>query len=343
MHRIAATASLLLLAALPLRAQQPSQFGEKVDVNVVLIDAVVTDSKGHQILGLGKDDFIVKENGTPQQIESVDYFTNRRLLTAREQDAPFKVERVRDDRYFIFFFDKPQEAQLFDRVRLARDAALKFVDNDMLPGDRVAIVGHDVRLKVYSDFTSDKATLHKALDDVMFFSNGLKESTLVPDTKKMVDKTGTVFEALTVLGDSLHAIKARKNLVLFSAGIVAHDEDVRGGLLVSRSRYYDPMIHALNASNVTVYTVNLQADTPETPLFHQNLETLAHDTNGEYFRHNVTFANLVHRIEETNNGYYLITYTAQKPRGSKGYQKVAVALKNPEFRIKAREGYTYGE
>src|SRR4051794_39475415 len=100
-------AVFLAMLALPLMAQQTPKFGENVEVNLVLVDAVVTDGGGHQILGLDKTDFIVTENGVPQPIESVEYFTNRKLLNAPESSAPFKVERVREERYFVFFFDKP--------------------------------------------------------------------------------------------------------------------------------------------------------------------------------------------------------------------------------------------
>src|SRR4051794_3665652 len=91
---------LLFVAAVPLAAQQQTEpFKEKVDVNLVLLDAVVTDNRGNQILGLGKDDFVVRENGVPQAVESVDYFTNRKLLDAPEKSARFNVERVHDERY----------------------------------------------------------------------------------------------------------------------------------------------------------------------------------------------------------------------------------------------------
>ncbi len=77
-----------LLVATPLLAQQaqqnPPALVEKVDVNLVQLDAIVTDARGNQMLGLGKDDFVVRENGTPQTVDSVDYFTNRRLLNAPE-------------------------------------------------------------------------------------------------------------------------------------------------------------------------------------------------------------------------------------------------------------------
>jgi hypothetical protein len=91
MKRIAIIVALLALA-LPGFAQQ---FEEKIDVNAVLLDVIVTDNKGNQILGLSKDDFVVKENGVAQEVDSVDYFTNRKLLDAREESAPFKVEQVR--------------------------------------------------------------------------------------------------------------------------------------------------------------------------------------------------------------------------------------------------------
>ena len=86
--------TLLVLTSLSLSAQQPS-LSERVDVNAVLLDVIVTDRSGHQILGLTKDDFIVKEKGVRQTIDSVDYLTSRRLVDSREEKLPFDIERVR--------------------------------------------------------------------------------------------------------------------------------------------------------------------------------------------------------------------------------------------------------
>jgi len=339
------------LLAVPLLAQNQPKFGEKLEVNAVLVDAVVTDHTGHQILGLDKNDFIVRENGVPQQIESIDYFTNRRLLTAPEQQAAFKVERVREERYFIFFFDKPASgSDYFDRLRLARQAVKNFVTTEMLPSDRVAIVGDDVRLKVYSDFTSDKNQLFAALDDSTRYGRGLmNRAGCGPDSimanidiDTMVNHTGTVMEALRVLGDAVRPIHARKNLLIFSPGILEIGETVQHGLIMNTSRYYDPMIRALNTANVSVYGMNLNDPSPnEPPFVHQNLERIARDTSGDYYRNVVGFDSIVKRIENQNNGYYLITYYAHHPRGAGGYQKIDVSLKNPEFRVKAREGYAF--
>lgn len=329
---------------------QPAPFGEKVEVNAVLIDAVVTDSHGDQILGLDKNDFVVSEDGVPQTLDSMDYFTKRRLLNSTEANAPFKVEQVHEQRYFVFFFDKPEGAMLFNRISLARAAVNNFLTNEMTGSDQVAIVGHDVRLKVYSDFTSDKNQLRHALDDVARFGLGLTNPPPAGDSPSilrnidrhaMMSETGTTYEALTELADALQPIRARKNLVLFSPGIREPGELVRDGMLLNQSRYYEPMIEALNEANVTVYAMNLFQNAPSAPMFHQTLESLTAETNGEYFRYATNFAGPMKQVDKASAGYYLLTYRTNKT--GRGYQKVTVSIRNhPEFHVIARAGYTYG-
>jgi VWFA-related protein len=333
------------LVALSAFGQNQPRFGENLDVNLVVLDAIVIDSHGNQILGLDKNDFVVQENGVAQPVESVEYFTNRTLLNAPEEKAPFKVERTHEERHYVFFFDKPQEQQLWDRLSRARKAAKDFV-NAMKPGDQIAVAGHDVRLKVYSDFTSDKAQLLRAIDDVSGTPRGLTSGTgpimNSIDGNRLIGDTGTVYEALDLLGDALRGIRARKNLILFSPGIVDISQDVHNGMVMNESRYYKPMIESLNASNVSVYALNLQEEFVDEPYVHQTLERITSDTNGTYYRHVVAFAPILKKIEQQTNGYYVITYYAHHLRGTNGFQKVNVALKNPELRVKARTGYAFG-
>lgn len=348
----ALTLIVMILAALPVAAQEVPPLGERVEVNAVLIDAVVTDSKGNQILGLNPDDFVLTENGAPQAVDSVDYFTTRRLLTGPEEQAPFKVEQVHEERYLIFFLDKPTEGGLFDKLAQVRRAVMEFIKGDMGKKDLVAIVGHDVRLKIYSDFTSDKKQLERALEDSIHFSKGVTKPASPEGTpsilrnvdfNRVMDRTGRVYDAIRVLADAVRPIRARKNLVLFSAGIHEPGEEVRGGMLFNSSRYYQPMIEALQSANVSVYAANLMLeDAPVDPVFHQTLERIAQETNGEYFRQIVTFRPLIKQVEKASGGYYLLTYRPQK-RPARGFQKVAVAIRNhPELRVKARPGYLYG-
>ena len=352
MKRFTLAVALVVLAMPAFAQQQP--FNEQIDVSAVLLDVIVTDRDGNQILGLGKDDFIVEENGVQQSVDSVDYFTNRTLLESRESQAPFKVETVREDRYFVFFFDKPQDpSALFGELSLARLAVQKFLRNDLKEKDRVAIAGHDVRLKVYSDFTTDPKQIERALDEALKFGRGLTETNAAPgdvsilraiDDDRMMSETGTVYAALDVLADSLRGIAARKNLVLFSPGIRDRNETISNGMILSRSRDLDPALESLNAANVSVYGVQLQrnASAASEMVLHQRLGEISESTGGRYFRINTNFENAVESVEQTNSGYYLVTYRSRHPKGSRGFQDVKVSVRNPEFRVVARSGYQYG-
>jgi VWFA-related protein len=340
-----------ILAAAPLFAQQPpAPIGERVDVNAVLIDAVVTDKTGNQVLGLDKDDFIVTENGVPQSVETVDFYTNRRLLTSTESNAPFKVERVHEERYIIIFFDKPDIGITAD-LNLARVQIQKFLADEMRPEDRVAVVGHDARLKVFTDFTSDKQQVKRALDAALTYTRGVmtapntNEPSIVKNVgaKRMMDETGSVLDAIAALADAVRPIRGRKDLLLFSYGIVDHDESVVNGLIMDRSRRVDPMLRALNRANVTVYAVNLSSNTNDPSYVHQRLGEIADATNGEYFRNHISFATPLKQYEKRSAGYYLLTYTSHHARGESGFQKVEVKAKNPDFKVHARAGYSYGE
>lgn len=342
---------LALPAALAAQTDTPKT-SETIDVNVVTIDATVTDRDGNAILGLEPSDFIVEEEGRQVEVESADYFTNLRLLDRNEKNAPFRVERVREERYFVFFLDK-EGSETFNDFRSEllniRQALRDFVEESMLPTDRILIAGFDTRLKLYSDFTSDKKELRRALDDAVTFSNGLTEpppdaagdSVLARiDTKRMRDHTGTTLEAMEVLAEALRSIRGRKVLTLFSAGI-GEPSRFNPMFIDNISAEYDPALHALQTANVTVYTVNLLRHQTGPRTREEVLTRLAGDTGGSYHRNVVSFATPLKLIDRQNSGYYLLTYTMRHKPGEHGFQKVAVRTKNPEFRVTARAGYEY--
>jgi hypothetical protein len=125
-------------------------------------------------------------------------------------------------------------------------------------------------------------------------------------------------------------------------GIHEPGEEIRGGMVVSPSRYYEPMIRALNRADVAVYPVSLLEDSSDVPFVHQTLERIASETNGRYFRFNTSFGPALRQIDKLSTGYYLISYYT-KPKSGQGFQKVDVAVKNREFRVRARQGYSYGD
>lgn len=347
MKKTLITLALSVAAALPLSAQDEPRFQEKVDVNLVQLDVTVTDKKGNQILGLEKSDFVVTENGQPVEIDSLDYFTNRRLLDAPENQAAFKVERVRDERWFLIMFhtipDPQFRSALQSDIQMARRAAIEFVKNEILEQDRVAIVGYDIRLKIYSDFTSDRQALLEAIDEVVTFSNGISKTPDSPvengilaniDMNEVIMKTGRVYDGIRILADAVDPIQARKVMVLFSPGI-GEASDFNRQIPENDKVWFDPMMQSIQRANITVYPMHLLRNVR----YHAaeaNLVTLANETGGEYYRQATSFEMPMKLVENENNGYYLLNYYVE-PSGSDKPVKLEVKLKNPEFEVKARK------
>jgi VWFA-related protein len=350
MKRFFAVVAVLLTSFAAAAQEQP--YEERIDVSAVLLDVTVTDSRGNQILGLDIDDFVVTEDGVRQQIDSVDYFTNRRLLTSPESKAAFKVERVREERYFILFFDKLLDASnstYRSDLLNVRDAAIRFVSENIFPEDKVAVAGFDARLKIYADFTSDREVLVAAIRDaIKTGARGLTEPPATADGSPSIlagiDRSrlmgsGRIYDALRLLADAVQPITGRKAMMLFSSGI-GDAVSMSSPLPASEDRRYQPMIAALNRANVSVYSIRMIRGAE----FHAGehvLSRIADETGGEYFRQIIDFGTPLRAAEKENSGYYLLTYRSSKRHGESGYQKVDVKLRNPEFRVKAREGYAY--
>jgi len=140
--------------------QTPFTF--KVPVDVIVVNATVTDSKGKPVLNLAADDFKVFEDGKPQTIHTftLETYKATQSLEAAGQKPPAEVRR--DD---VPNFTQPRLFSLvIDDVASAREylystteAARKFVEQDLGPADQVAIFAASGRAQ--HPFTNDKQLL----------------------------------------------------------------------------------------------------------------------------------------------------------------------------------------
>ncbi len=266
------------------------------------------------------------------------------------------------DRYFVIFFhdDRAANPALFTRYTM--DAARytsKWVREELLPNDHVAVVSFDSQLKVWQDFTRDKGAVEAAIANVL---KGGKDpgtqwpsripgeeitgpSLLVnlPQGKELRKASRKIYDALRLVADATTTVVGRKNMVFISWGFGETDD--YGGWYPD-PRYYPNMIQALNDENVAVYSIDLISTTAQGSILdrgiNQSLSLLSDDTGGRYYFSFDTFASPLREVNEENNGYYMLSFTTQFPEGDEGYREVKVETVNPEFRVRARKGYRYG-
>jgi VWFA-related protein len=356
---LAIAAAVSLAPAMPAQAPPEAKFGEKINVHEVLLDVLVTDAKGHVIVGLGPDDFVVKEDGKPVSITGVSFYSNRSLAEPAAVAAKkgIKAAEAPEDRYFVLFFDDQRSnaadapellSQQMQAVQRTRD----WVSRELTPHDWVAVVSYDQKLKVQQDFTHDRKALAAAVSDAMKGTDhesnwpsrvpqggGPSLIAGLPRGLALRDKTATIYDAMDVLAEAAGKITGRKNLLLFSNGF---GQINNFGQYTPDERYYPPMVHTLNDNNVAVYPIDLVPEGTQHTLT-DAMNQLASDTGGRYFFNFTNFITPLKQVAQENSGYYLLSYGTEKPAGRAGYQEVQVQTTNPDFKVRARKGYEYGK
>lgn len=359
-----ATILALVIAWPPgLAAQEPTEtFTDRVDVAEVVLDVLVKNKEGHVILGLGPDDFLVEENGSPVDLESATFYSNRVLLDEAASRGELRVpkEEIPVDRYFILFFhDDPGAAPLVHRERqIAARQARDWVKTRLTPpNDYVAIVRYTKKLLIHQDFTSDIEEILDALDDVarstdpggnwpsrIEAEDGPSLRRHLPQGAELRDETTRIYSALEVLARAAGHIVGRKNLVLYSIGF---GEIESPGFIVPDRRYYADTYRTLNDNNVAVYGVSMLRSTrvssPAEASYDSALTALSSDTGGRHYRNFVNYEVPLAEIVDDNTGYYLLSYRTEVPVGESGYRKVTISTRNPDFVVRGRQGYRFGD
>ncbi len=347
--------ALAMAACWPSFGQPPTgRFEAELDVQEVLLDVLVTDADGNVIVGLGAEDFVVEEEGSPVAIKSVSFYSNRRFLGAGETETA--GEEPAEDRYFALFFYRPAVAagrdnRLLLRLPQAGRDAFEWTVSDLLPNDHVAVLGFDTRLRLHQDFSRDRERLGRALAAA---TRGGGEETRWPSRMEtpvagislagislagislagqpaLANPGLEVDEALAALAEALAEVKGRKNLVLFGVDLPA------SGATAGEDPFA-AVVAAMNQSNVAVYTVAV------TRRGHQEtLDHLARETGGEYLFRFQSFLEPLRHVARVNSGYYLLSFESPGPRGGSGYRRLTVRTRDTELSARARGGYWFGE
>ena len=172
-------ATLLFLAGVPvLLAQQstrPPAGPEtvlKVDVSLVNLTATVLDTAGRSQLGLNKDDFVIYEDGVPQDI----------AVFSNAEDIPVSLGIVFDT-----------SGSMSDKIDEVGDAVIHLI-NLVNPEDDIFVMRFSTGVSLVQNFTSDRRRLQRAVKNLQ-----PRGSTVLYDA---------VVEGLKVMRNGKHQRKA---------------------------------------------------------------------------------------------------------------------------------------
>jgi VWFA-related protein len=221
----------------------------RVDANLVQVDAVVTDDAGRQVTDLKAEDFEMLEDGRPQQITNFSYVSNasgtlasgggpasaaRAPSPAGAPPAPaaknappvptslLRREQVR--RTVVLVVD--DLGLSFADLASVRAALLKFVEDEMQPGDLAGLVTTSGDAGDLRQLTGDRQALRAAVERLRWqpLNNRVGLHAFAPEVNDNAafmqqQSSGSFYDTLNSLQyivAGLRDLPGRKSVILFT-------------------------------------------------------------------------------------------------------------------------------
>jgi VWFA-related protein len=311
----------------------------KLSVNEIRMDVVVLDKKGEQITNLTAADFEVYQNDKRQNVLSSVYIGSQ----SDGQSEP---------RTIVFVFDDC--AMSFANVHYAKMALRKFVENQMQPGDLVAVYNTGFGNNELIRFLSDKRQLLERINaipaplgprgsDCSCFALDYSIRALrdMPGRKILINITPDVtvdpkdFHIYNLLADNALRSGVVINYLDIN-GLEANDTNLDWNNIVLTSATYAGGQHALR------FSIN---DALRSSRNRALLNPLPAKTGGVLIQDSNFFLNGIgKKTENLLKGYYLVTYsppesTFKPDSKEKKYQWTKINVKRRGAVVHARDGF----
>ena len=340
MRLVAALATALTATCVVATAsgqQQPPRFAERVDVNRVLIDARVVDDAGRPLSDLGVEDFGVTLGGKPARVDSVQW------VGARADEAPLLAEpadeatifQASSGRLIVFVFQKS-----FDRGRLPGLMRMLIQSREFVgtltPRDRVAVLSFDSRLRIWLDFSSDRARVAHALErGILLETPPASQASVDPSLVARLDaadvrRAYSIERALRLIGEALEDLPGAKSVVL-----VGHGFGRLGPGGVSMENEYTAMRAALQSARASVFCLDVTA--ADYHSLEAGLQLVAADTGGFFVRTHIFPQNAIDRLAGALAGHYVLF--VENPGLPSGSHRIEVGLTRRSGHVLAKGEY----
>jgi VWFA-related protein len=296
--------SLLFGSAFGAFAQQPT-FTAGVDVVTLL--ATVRDKDGHVVKDLGREDFVLQEDGRTQTIT---YFS-------RESDLPLTIGLLVDT--------SRSQMGVLERERTA---SYRFLDQVLREDKDLAFVAKfDVRVEVLQGFTSSRKELAAALDRLSIPG---RVATLL-------------YEAIRKTSENqMRKQPGRKAFIVLSDGVSVRDP-ASIGTAIEYAQRADTIIYSILFADHRGLRLPVRkaANGIAAKRGEKAMQRLARETGGAYFE--VTASHPIEKIygeiEDALRSQYSIGYTPKVAGKSGQYRKIKLTTKKRGLIVQTRDGY----
>jgi VWFA-related protein len=314
----------VLLAALcaPLACGQtsfpPPQRDEPVlstVAEVAQVDALVTGAQGLPVAGLTTADFEVWRNNLPLQVLSAACVRNPRTVLLVVDDLGLSLEAINS----------------------VRAALGKFVEEQMRPGDRAAIVRTGVGSGAVQTFTGAKDSLHAAIDQVKChparIAGNLVAGRLVAGSQNAFSAGSRA--AIRFAVEGLRQLPGRKAVVVLSSNLAMFRNALESAArLVDSANQAAAVLYGLDPDIAPDTDTNAAARSRAAVSF----AVLAEQTGGAVILPDAGLTGALDRVLREQDGYYLIDYHPEASLTPLA-GTITVRVKREDLLVRSRTGH----
>lgn len=337
-----AVAALLPLAGTPLSSQEKP--GISVDVKVVNVLATVRDKHGDLVSNLGKDDFVLEEDGRPQTIAYFSHQTDLPLALGLLVDTSGSQRRVLSEE---------------------RSASRGFLDNMVREGqDKAFILHFDREVELLQDLTTSHEKLESALDLIEIERPDNDPSSGGPgggqpgSYPSRVRGGTALYDAIFLASDEvLKKQQGRKAIIVLSDGVDHGSRETLESATATAQRA-DTIVYSIYFADEEPYQ-NLggfgrprggyggggrrgspQPFPEERPDGKKILMQISAETGGRLFEvsRKQPMDQIYRQIEAELRSQYSLGYSPD-PATETGYHKLRLTAKQKDMLVQARQGY----
>jgi VWFA-related protein len=329
----------------------------RVNVDLVQVDATVTNSSDEPVTNLQAEDFIILQDDKPQEITNFSFIRIRDAAarppvikkTSEELQknvslpapppVPIKREKVR--RAIALVVD--DLGLSYESMGFVRHSIKKWVDEEMLPNDLVALVLTGKGEGVLQQFTNDKRLLYAAIDSRINYNAasrvGVTSLSGLSGGDPAQEERNLAYTKFTMqsIQDTINGLKdlpGRKDLILFSESMDVMFRDNTNGLSQGRDLHMKEMlqrtvdaanksavvIHSIDPRGVMVFTsaeqtLSSDGSGPDWGQLASQLNSsrdgmarLVQDTGGLFVHDQNNIDKALEKVVDDGDGYYLIGY-----------------------------------
>jgi Ca-activated chloride channel homolog len=272
----------------------------RVGVDIVSLNVTVTDAARRYVGDLNRDDFVVLEEGAPQNV-----------VFFRKTDVPLALALLLDT-----------SASMEPALATAQEAAIGFA-RQLGPADVAILIDFDSKVQVLAHFTSDRSELEEAV-----------RRTMAGGSTSLYNAVYVALKELSriKLEDEQQGLR-RRAIILLSDGedtssLVSFDELLD---LASRS---DTMIYTIGLGSADSSGRRTFQDAQFV------LRRLAQQTGGRAFFPQAAreLTGVYGEIRDELSSQYLLAYESGSQKNGQ-WRRVNVRVNRPNVMVRARQGY----